>query len=101
MQITVTTEIGTLLPLSEKALSLYLNGFEYHRDRDKREQIEALFRVIPEGPSRALFLHLVIDKVAAIGQLMWLVQLLEGKRDSLRLMMAAPRRATPPSADTR
>jgi len=86
-QITVQTDLVELVVTSERALALFLNAREFHREREKRELIDSLFRVIPEGPARAIFLHLLIDKVNAIGALMRTVEVIMGKQPHFGLQV--------------
>jgi hypothetical protein len=51
----------------------WLNAFEYHRDEDKRNEVEALHWPWPTEGSRALFLALMLDKAAAVSYVHWII----------------------------
>ena len=68
---------------SERTLMEWLNAFEYHRDRQKQEAIEALHRMVPLEFSRAVFITLLVDKADAIFKLSTLVDLVLGRRERL------------------
>lgn len=51
---------------SEATLQTWLNAVEYHRDVEKRQQIEELRKVIPDPALYALFVSMLLDKIKAI-----------------------------------
>jgi len=68
--------VNDILINSEKFLMLYLNAYEYHRDKQKRDFFEDLFKIFPEEIGRFFVISLVFDKVKAIiniGQLIGLI----------------------------
>ena len=68
---------------SEEMLQIWLNAYEYHSDRDKRECSESHTKIMPLAWNRGVFLNLLIDKANAIRQLGALVELVLGRRDTL------------------
>lgn len=67
---------------SEKVLYDWLNAFEYHRDKEKRQFIEQLHQMFPLDASRVLFLGLLSDKTQAIYNIAVLVRVVVGKQKS-------------------
>jgi len=72
---------------SDEMLVIWLNAFEYHRDRDKQELLAQHSKVMPLEWSRGVFVNLLIEKTKAISNLAALVELLLGKRDSLSVRL--------------
>jgi hypothetical protein len=68
---------------SEKVLFDWLNANEYHRAPDAKASINALYTMLPEQASRAVFLHVVSDMVVAIVNLAEFLGLFLGKRSSM------------------
>jgi hypothetical protein len=68
---------------SDKVLFDWLNSFEFHRDQDKRKEIERLHDLMPIEASRVFFLMLLHDKVSAICQVGQLIELVLGIRPTL------------------
>src|SRR5581483_11733329 len=64
---------GTILN-SEDVLRLWLNGFEYHRDRAKQDELKALACIVPLEAQRAIFLSMMLDKAKAVIDLARIVQ---------------------------
>jgi hypothetical protein len=58
---------------SEETLQKWLNAFEYHRDEDKRQELDTLHWLWPTDISRALFLALLLDKADAVDYVRWLI----------------------------
>ena len=57
---------GTLINSTE-TLDLWLNAYEYHRDDEKRVEFEALHDGnLPMEYSRALFIHILLDRARAV-----------------------------------
>jgi hypothetical protein len=79
--------VGSLSLTSPEALEKWLNAFEYHRDKEKRIELEAMFRVFPETSARALFLYSMLERAAAIGKVGALVDGLK-KRDGVPRSLA-------------
>lgn len=67
---------------SEKVLYDWLNAFEYHRDKEKRQFIEDLHKMFPLDASKVLFLGLLSDKTQAIYNIAVLVRVVVGKQKS-------------------
>jgi len=68
---------------SEKVLYNWLNSYEYHRDKEKRQFIESLHVMFPLDASKVLFLGLLSDKAQAIRNLAALVRVVVGKQKSI------------------
>ena len=71
---------------SDEALFEWLNGFEYHRDEEKRQGIEAI-RAIPRDVVLAVLIGQLVDKVRAILGLEQFVAVLVYRRDTPVLML--------------
>ena len=69
---------------SDKVLSDWLNGFQYHRDQSKRKEIERLQELMPLESTRVFFIMLLLDKVTAIRNIAGMVDLLLGKRKTFQ-----------------
>ena len=67
---------------SEKVLYDWLNSFEYHRDKEKRQFIESLHQMIPLDASKVLFLSLLADKTVAINNIAALINVILGRQES-------------------
>jgi len=67
---------------SEETLQNWLNGFEYHRDQDKRKELEHLHQFFPLEASLALFVMLLSDKALAIVRVANLVRVFIGMEES-------------------
>lgn len=87
MQKTIVVKSNDQVMNSEKMLATWLNGYEYHRERHKREQLESHNKIMPLEWSRGVFLTLLVEKVKAIMQLNALVELLLKKRQTLTIQM--------------
>jgi hypothetical protein len=75
---------------SEKVLWDWLNSYEYHRNKEKREFIDNLHAVFPLDASKVLFLSLLTDKTRAIAGVAALVQVILGKQKSLEGLVKRP-----------
>lgn len=69
---------------SDETLHKWLNAFEYHRDADKRAEIDALHRLIPLEASRAIFVMMLYDKVRAILNVRGLIRTILGKQTAFK-----------------
>ncbi len=65
---------------SEKVLYDWLNAYEYHRDKEKREFIESLHTMLPLDASKVLFLSLLTEKTEAINNIAALIMVVIGKQ---------------------
>jgi hypothetical protein len=66
------------LPLnSEEALNIWLYGYEYHRDPEKRAEIEKIHGGPPGNASKSIFLTLLIHKAEAAIVLAGLIRAME------------------------
>lgn len=90
-------QAGGLLLNSMDALDLWLNGFEYHRDQEKRATLLNAHDVFPLESSVALFVDMLRDMTEAIAAVRTLIEafrLRGGTRvDASRLNPGSP--ATP------
>ena len=75
---------------SEKVLQAYLNGFEYHRDKDKQAFLKELHQLIPLDASKVLFVGLLLDKASAILSLADLVAGVTGKQKEITFTIPSP-----------
>ena len=71
---------------SDEVLFAWLNGYEYHRDPDKREWIESLHHLIPLEHSMAFFVGLLSEKIDAIIELAKLVAVILGKQQEVQIV---------------
>jgi hypothetical protein len=74
---------------SEKVLLDWLNAEEYHRDKDKKEFLEELYKSFPEEASKTIFLNLLRDKTQAIYNLAGLCRVVIGKNHNFNLRVKA------------
>jgi hypothetical protein len=72
-----TVKVRNLVLNSEEALNLWLNGYEYHRDPDKRNRLASSVGDELTEESRALFVDILGAKVEAILEVRDLVRWLE------------------------
>jgi hypothetical protein len=75
---------------SEKVLNDWLNAYEYHRVKEKREFIDSLHAMIPLEASKALFLALLTDKAKAIYGIAGLIQVVLGNQKSIEGRVKRP-----------
>jgi len=68
---------------SEKVLNDWLNAYEYHRDKEKREFIDSLHTMLPLEASKVIFLGLLTDKTRAINNIAALTRVVIGKQKSI------------------
>lgn len=68
---------------SEKVLYDWLNSYEYHRDKEKRQFIESLHQMFPLDASKVLFIGLLSAKTQAIHNIAALIRVILGKQKSL------------------
>lgn len=69
----------------ERTLQDWLNGFEYHRDLEKRERIQSLHRLMSLQSSMPIFMGLLGEKVTAIFRLADLVGVLLGRQNDVQV----------------
>jgi len=82
--------LNDVLINSEKMLFDWLNAYEYHRDKEKREFINSLHQMLPLEASKVIFLGLLADKVQAVSNLGEVVLVVLGKRKSIDIEMKQP-----------
>ncbi len=68
---------------SEDMLHLWLNGYRFHRAKDKQRIFDAMHEIMPPKSSIALFLFLIVDKITAIVGLRQLISLLAGEEKKI------------------
>jgi len=68
---------------SERVLYDWLNAYEYHRDKEKREFIQSLHTMLPLDASKVLFLSLLTEKTKAINNVAALTMVVIGKQESV------------------
>jgi hypothetical protein len=54
---------------SDKAFSLWLNAFEYHRDKDKKAELEKALGDLPFNVAKNVFINGIVEKVDAVSRL--------------------------------
>jgi len=64
----------------EATLQQWLNAYEYHKNGNKRREVERLHQLLPLEASRAIFVTMLYDKVDAIHHLHSRVRLMLGKQ---------------------
>jgi hypothetical protein len=75
---------------SEETLQAYLNGFEYHRDKDKQAFIEGLHQMLPLDFSKVIFVGLLLEKARAIFDLADLIAVITGKQKEIEFQFNLP-----------
>jgi hypothetical protein len=70
---------------SDEMLFNYLNGFEYHREKDKQKFIERLHVMLPLDFTKVIFLRLLIDKATAVANLADFLEVLLGKQQEIEV----------------
>jgi hypothetical protein len=70
---------------SETALFKWLNAYEYHRDQDKKREIDRYHQLLPLDHSKAFFLMLLSDKIRAIASIASFADVILGKAETTRL----------------
>ena len=80
---TIAIDINEVALNSERTLTKWLNSHEYHRDPEKREDIQQLLDAFPGELARGVFVCMLIEKKRACSNLARLVALLLNKRESL------------------
>jgi len=76
MQEMVRISIDDIVLNSEKVLLDWLNAYEYHRDKNKKEFIDELNQMFPLDASKAIFLQLLSYKIDAIHNLTGFIRVL-------------------------
>ncbi len=75
---------------SEPVLQAYLNGFEYHRDKDKQVFVQGLHQMLPLDFSKVIFVGMLLDKASAIFSLADLVAVTVGKQKEIGFRFYVP-----------
>lgn len=68
-QASVAISANGLLLNSDKAFFLWLNAFEYHRDKEKQTELEAALGSLPFELAKNVFINAAVVKVDAISRL--------------------------------
>ena len=71
---------------SEEALFKWLNSFEYHRDEEKRREIEKLNELLPMEATKAIFLFILTEKIKAIFNVYSILQVVFGRHKKIELI---------------
>ncbi len=61
---------------SDETLVRWLNAHEYHRDKEKQEEIKRYDELLPPGVTRAIFVSMLLDKIKAIGNVAVVIRML-------------------------
>ena len=72
---------------SDQALFDWLHGFEYHRDEEKRQRIEATYGPLPQEAVQAFLISMLIDKLRAIVKLAAIVSILVSRTKKLKMQV--------------
>ncbi|MFZ1220083.1 MAG: hypothetical protein WAO00_12380 [Chthoniobacterales bacterium] len=80
--IQATADNSEMIINSEAALFTWLNAYEYHRDQNKKEEIDRFHQLLPLIHSKAFFLMLISDKVRALVTITRFVNVVLGKTES-------------------
>lgn len=83
MRGTIRVRTNELEINTESTLKKWLNGYEYHRDLDKRRELEDAHQLMPLDASTVFFLSMLTEKVHAVIQLSSLLQVLLGSRKGM------------------
>lgn len=83
MQSALSIRINDLVVNSEEALSTWLNAYEYHRDRDKRDVIEDLQNMLPLPALQVIFIQLLLEKTEALFEMARLIRIILGKQSGM------------------
>ena len=78
-------EGGEIIINSERALFAWLNAYEYHRDQDKKREIDCYHQLLPLDHSKAFFLMLLSNKIRAIAAIAGLAGVVLGKAETTHL----------------
>lgn len=65
---------------SQATLDMWLNAFEYHRDKEKRQRLTVVHSIVPEDNARAMFVSMMYDRAKAVIEVARLIRAIE-KRD--------------------
>lgn len=74
LRITTTTLSFTDVLNSEESFQTWVNGFEYHQDREKQLHLQQLCGVLPFDAARMIFVSMLIDKLKAILELATIIR---------------------------
>jgi hypothetical protein len=81
----ITLKVDGAIVNSEEMLNTYLNAFEFHRDAGKQLEFAKLHEILPSQATRAIFIHLIVEKLKAVRGLELFINLLQGKQEAMRL----------------
>lgn len=80
--------------ISQRALLMWLNSYEYHRDIEKREELNAIFKNLSKEAVEVIFLMLIIEKLKAIKSLACLLSPIVGIEEFSKLTILKPQSHT-------
>jgi hypothetical protein len=86
----IPIKVGQWIINSDEFLDHYLNAHEYHRDRDKRTDIENISRVFPSEAQWALLCQNLICKGYATKAIGRFINTLEERQDGSRIRLIRP-----------
>lgn len=72
---------------SDELLRKWLNAYEYHKDKDKKKQLDQIHKWFPLSASKVIFIHMLTDKVVAINNLCGLIATILGKQNEINLVI--------------
>jgi hypothetical protein len=90
MQITSAAGADQVRINSEEILQTWLNSSEYHRDQDKKEELERFHKLLPVAATKPIFLILIWDKIQAIQHLARLIEVTLGKLQTWTMHLTTP-----------
>lgn len=90
MQSGITITSNGVVLNSDEVLHDWLNSYEYHRDKDKREFIDSLHQMLPLDASKVLFLNLLTEKLQAIQGVAGLARVILGQQHTFSIETSYP-----------
>ncbi len=90
MQSGITITSNGVVLNSDEVLHDWLNSYEYHRDKDKREFIDSLHQMLPLDASKVLFLNLLTEKLQAIQGVAGLARVILGQQHTFSIETSRP-----------
>ena len=85
MQSAVMIETNDIVLNSEDTLNNWLNAYEYHRDTDKQQLVDDLGKVLTSDGMKAIFCHLMVDRVNAVFRLAGIIGVLLGEVENFEI----------------
>ncbi len=75
-------KVNDIVVNSENILYDWLNGYEYHRNKEKQVLIESLSSMLPDDIMKSIFLSLLNEKAVAIHKVTSFTKILLGQQSS-------------------